>query len=433
MNFLIDSKKVVVEDVIGDLKTLSTSDKRSIINAINELKSTINQLTGISEGESLIDLTPLFNELANHKDSVSSVTSSGHVKLNDTLISVSTSEALTAAKGKVLDEKIKTVSNTILTHSHQANLIAGLQEEINKNDTIINLESDKHTHDNKSALNKIVESNTSNEIYDLSTIVDGAPKVKTSNHDIDEYTVEGETTTILRTKRNDSDVYTIFEIAAPDLQPKEATLALMLPPNETRGVCFVDNSLMSYGDKPVYITVLQTRGSKELYPYVIGTNHGKGIKELFRFNPDGTFELVKEDATSNNRKLKLGGYGYLQDRLHDHKAELAENHMCCVLNNCYITDETTNTYKCISVWTPAIKIELGNGKIRCCICPMKVLKASPNKTFTEDSWVEIAVMDLDGLAAKYKASDGSIGINGTFTSIDGKIITVKDGIITSIL
>lgn len=38
-----------------------------------------------------------------------------------------------------------------------------------------------------------------------------------------------------------------------------------------------------------------------------------------------------------------------------------------------------------------------------------------------------------GTAAGYISSDGSAGATGTFTTVDGKTVTVKDGIITAIV
>lgn len=41
--------------------------------------------------------------------------------------------------------------------------------------------------------------------------------------------------------------------------------------------------------------------------------------------------------------------------------------------------------------------------------------------------------DGDFQAAGYKSSDGSAGATGSFTSADGKTITVKNGLITAIV
>jgi hypothetical protein len=45
------------------------------------------------------------------------------------------------------------------------------------------------------------------------------------------------------------------------------------------------------------------------------------------------------------------------------------------------------------------------------------------------------VLDINGSirATGYKSNDGSAGATGSFTTTDGKTVTVKDGLITSIV
>ena len=282
---------------------------------------------------------------------------------------------------------------------------------------------------------KAVKTYTDDKVGEVNTqladvIQNGVEKIQTDNYLVSEYTIAGETTTVLKAqKRNSSDIYTIFEITAPAINPVEATLTCMLPSTDSTPVYFVDSSLLNNDNIQRYNLVMQTRGGN-LFPMNICFNAGGTNNYVTTsFKPDGTFELVKASPT-DNRKIKLGGYGHIQDILYDGDANLASNRRSCLLYNASLI--STNLYQAENQWVNPLKIELsGNGKIRFCYFDCNGL--DDTKQFWEGQWVEIAVMDSTGLATKHKSSDGTSGANGSFTTADGKTVTVKDGIITNIV
>lgn len=271
------------------------------------------------------------------------------------------------------------------------------------------------------------------------SINDGTKEINSEYHKTYENTVDmaGTEPITTYTIERKKDVYTIFEIKAPVDSPKESTLALKLS-NKNEPTYFVDHSLMQYHDRPIYTVVLQSRGNAKPYSYVIAKNQlGEGKKNLFVFDQDGTFQLIKDDPTVNN-KIHLGGYGYIQDTLLDNDPLYAEKRGTNILFNCYMSDNSINKYTAVNRWVNPIKIEMnGNSQLRVCMLDKSLLTEEPAGSglynFTEDQFIELLNIDITGIKAKYKSSDGSIGATGTFVSQDGKTVTVKDGIITDIL
>lgn len=119
-----------VFDIEGDLiaiakypetyKPLSTdgSTKDLVIRMILEVSNTANVTLKVDPTVIIAtkkDILDIKGYISNHESKAASITQSGHVKLNNTLTSESTTEALTAAQGKILDDKIESQKSDIVS------------------------------------------------------------------------------------------------------------------------------------------------------------------------------------------------------------------------------------------------------------------------------------------------------------------------------
>jgi hypothetical protein len=241
------------------------------------------------------------------------------------------------------------------------------------------------------------------------------------DYNIEEYTIDGETTRILKIQRNNNE-YSICEICAPKDNPNEATITFMLPNTATLPPYFMDVSLMNYGGNTEACMVLQTRGSGLLYPLNFGFNNGSGRYNVLNISPDGTFELRKE-VGNEIRKFKLGSLGILQDRVINNNASTTGNKCTDLLYNCYLSDQLTNTYKRMSDSVDCYKIEINGGDTGINgFVIYRVIKGSLDD-FTDSDWVEFFKINNDNL--KYKGDDIAVikRKNGAFTDTE---LTLKD-------
>lgn len=226
-----------------------------------------------------------------------------------------------------------------------------------------------------------------------------APTLISDTYKLEEYTVSGETTEIYRTIRNTGE-YSIFEISAPLATPHEATQTLMLSATDTTAPYFIDFSCMNYNNTPSAMIVTQTRGAGVLPPFGIAFNKGAGRYTPFSFNPDGTFELLKGNAT-DSRKLKLGSYGVLQDRIKDSDINYAEKRYTSFLFNCYLSEEATNTYTSLNQWAKNYKIEMNGGSTDNGIIMYE--HGASASTFTDANWT--ALLKVNGTTLTYKGNN----------------------------
>lgn len=174
MDTSIDLKNLgeSINDIIGELNNLNTTDKTNLISSINELKTKVDILSLNANVPGSEAISTIIEEFVEHKNIYSSTTIKGHVKLNDTLTSLSDAEALTAVKGKILKDQIDSLNQQLAEYINTPVDIsaAEIQSAIDSNTSIIDLLSIKHTHTNSGLLNKLTEMNSKSS-YDLSSMV----------------------------------------------------------------------------------------------------------------------------------------------------------------------------------------------------------------------------------------------------------------------
>jgi hypothetical protein len=113
-----------------------------------------------------------------------------------------------------------------------------------------------------------------------------------------EYEIPGEGIPLVVVQNQDqAKEYTIFEIAAPETTPKEATLTLMC---EASGApIFTDISMLNYNSEKAMVIRIQERGSGTLVPFKIQFNDGSGKYDAFIVKPDEKVGIGKSDPIAN--------------------------------------------------------------------------------------------------------------------------------------
>jgi len=277
----------------------------------------------------------------------------------------------------------------------------------------------------------ITDINNNSDIIDQ--IINSITTVLNGDYLVTPYTISGETIKIFKIQSKTSNEYTIAEIRAPETNSKEATLALMLPQGDINGNSyFVDFSMLTYEDIPRATIVLQTRGGI-LYPLHITTSDGDQIKNLVSFNPDGTFEL-KKDLSTDNRKIKLGGYGVIQDRLHWNNEEYAGYRRTCIMFNCYYSTQHEDEYTRISNWVDCYKMEFDGTDSTGGITFYRI--PAGEGVFYGADWVQIGKIDATGiyegqntLESKYYQNNNIIDASITY---DPPSLTTTTSITTTL-
>lgn len=157
--------------------------------------------------------------------------------------------------------------------------------------------------------------------------------------------------------------------------------------NGVWGSEFADVSMMRYGDfDDGFSFNVQKRGPLGvLHPLIFQfKNSGSDVKRVFRITPDYTVELLRRNAEDDVTRFMLGDYGILQDRMHNGDSSSAANRRSCILYNCYVSTQATNTYTRISTSVDCYKIEFDGTTVGGGIKFYRV--AAGSGTFTESSW-----------------------------------------------
>ncbi len=146
------AKKAEVENVSNH--NTSTTSHTDIRDLIAGLTNRLNALAD-SDDTTLDQLSEIVAYIKNNKSLIDCVTTS---KVNvsdivDSLTSTATNKPLSAKQGEILKGLIDTLESTLNTHIGDSNIHITTDERINWNDT----NSKKHTHSNKSIIDKITQ------------------------------------------------------------------------------------------------------------------------------------------------------------------------------------------------------------------------------------------------------------------------------------
>jgi hypothetical protein len=247
------------------------------------------------------------------------------------------------------------------------------------------------------------------ELY-LSGIVN---KIQIGTHVIEERNVDFQKTIKIQNTETGKE-YTVLEIRSPDLDPQQSSIKFTMP-NKSEladiissnydGVYYWtnDQATIETADGLVFqvtetefddgfkFRVHRLSPSATLHPIWFQFVDQNTTKTVMKVSNNDGLEIIKQNKATDILRIGLGENGVLQDRIINGNSSSNTNKRTCILYNCYVSNQSTNTYTRIDNDLDCYKLEIDGTPNFGGIKQYKVNAGSG--TFTDSTWVQLGISE----------------------------------------